>query len=646
MTRFAGRLWLGVLASWVAAGSAAGATPGGDGLAAFVPRDALVFVERRGHAAVREAMGASNFSPIAADEAVAKFVCDSRVQIGKQWVKELFDLKNPADIAARQKQLHEVVEAFWQQPAAMCVMWGKNGSEPSAVFLCATGPYRASCRKGLEELMKIDVPPEGVAGTKQAVIYRKGEVLWKGLVKHGAPGVLPKTPDERAEALASGSVFLTCWVDDLLVIATSIPAADAMSGVLSVTAPGASLAGEKAYQAVAARTQIAEWAFRWHAAVQAAFAGPPSSGEEEDRPRRSVPSELKAIGLDRVAAVGGSEGYADKVVTRRMLVYAPGADVSMRLIRPSGSYERGVALAPRGSAASLAGEIDADVLAKLIAPSSPPPKVSAGEEAGTRPAGAAPASRPADPASAARARLIHASDGRAAIYLLDFNGFAGAGGASGFPVGLVIGVKDPAQARLAVEALIELDSTGKASVGDDEEDEGPGRPATRPASRPASAPAQQELYRGVAIRRVFQGELAILKDRVVVAFSRPALTAAIDAALDNSGGLPLDGKARALVDLDAPGALLARIDMAALAKAVWPLFRDGRRGSDFPLVSLPTTETLVGLLGEEVVLVQATADGILLKSRGRVPLLTKAPTIFPLGYLFLMSGMGNRMWGF
>ena len=112
MTRFAGRLWLGVLASWVAAGPAAGATPGGDGLAAFVPRDALVFVERRGHAAAREAMAASNFGSIAADEAVAKFVCDSRVQIGKQWVKELFDLKNPADIAARQKQLHEVVEAF------------------------------------------------------------------------------------------------------------------------------------------------------------------------------------------------------------------------------------------------------------------------------------------------------------------------------------------------------------------------------------------------------------------------------------------------------------------------------------------------------------------------------------------------------
>ncbi|MCY2925931.1 MAG: hypothetical protein NT031_10915, partial [Planctomycetota bacterium] len=509
-----------------------------------------------------------------------------------------------------------------------------------------TGPYRAACRKGLEELMKIDVPPEGVAGTKQAVIYRKGEVLWKGLAKHGAPFVLPKTPDERAEALASGSVFLTCWVDDLLVIATSIPAADAMSGTLSVTAPVASLAGEKAYQAVAARTQIADWAFRWHVAVEALFDWPP--GEREERQPRPVPAELKAIGLDRVAAVGGSEGYADKVVTRRMLVYAPTADVSMRLIRPSGSYERGLALAPRGSAASLAGEIDAEVLGKLLAPSARSPAGPAGEEASTRPAGAAPASRPADPASAALARLIHASDGRAAIYLLDFNGFAGAGGASGFPVGLVIGVKDPAQARLAVEALIELDSTGKGSVGDDgEEDEGPGlnQPATRAASRPASAPARQELYRGVTIRRVHQAELAVLKDRVVVAFSRPALTAAIDAALDNSGGLALDGKARALVDLDAPGALLARVDLAALAKAVWPLFRDGRRGSDFPLVSLPTTETLVRLLGEEVVLVQAAADGILLKSRGRVPLLTKAPTIFPLGYFFLMSGVGNLMWG-
>ncbi len=634
-----GRVWLGFLLSVAAAGALAGRargqTPGGDGLAAFVPKDALVFVERRGHAAVRAAMESSNFGLMAADEAIGRFVSDSRVHVGKQIVKSLFDLKEPADIAARQKQLHEVVEAFWHQPAGFCLVWGKENSDPSAVFLCATGPYRASCRKALEELMKIDVPPEGVAGMRQAFTHRKGEVVWKGVVKHESSGVLPKTPEEQAEALNAGHALLVCWVDDLLVMATSLAAADAMSGMLSVTAPGASLAGDKTYQAVAARTSVTDWAFRWHVAVETLTAGPPSRREE--RSRRSESRELTALGLDRVVAVGGSEGYADKVVTRRMLVYAPAADVSMRLIRPSGSYQRGLAMLPRGAVVSVAGEIDVDVLVKLIALTSSSASVRQDEEpaedgeAASRPT-RSPASRPGeapDPMAAAVTRLVQASDGNVAAYILDLSAFVGGGGRNGeFPVGLVMGLKDPAQARQAVEQLARLVPAMPARGGDDE-----GKPATQAASRPASAEA--EVYRGTPIQRTGLAQVALLKDRVVVAFSREALTAALDAALDNTGGLPADGKARALVDLDAPAAMLARFDMAKFAQAFWPAFLRENRGDDFPLVSLPTTEKLVSFLGSEVVLIQAVDGGILLKSRGNVPLLTKMPmaAYYPLFFM-------------
>ncbi|MCY2929205.1 MAG: hypothetical protein NTV86_06860, partial [Planctomycetota bacterium] len=177
--------WI-LLAAMGAAASgspAAEPTPGSDGLAGFVPQGALVFVERRGHTAVRAAMQASNFGAMAADEAILKFVHESRVQIGKQIVKGAFDLTEPQDVEARQKQLHEVLKPFWYRPAAFCLVGQKDGSSPTSVFLCTTGPYQASCRKALEELMKIGVPAEGVAGTRQAFTYRKGEVLWKGVIK-------------------------------------------------------------------------------------------------------------------------------------------------------------------------------------------------------------------------------------------------------------------------------------------------------------------------------------------------------------------------------------------------------------------------------------------------------------------------------
>ncbi|MCY2929204.1 MAG: hypothetical protein NTV86_06855, partial [Planctomycetota bacterium] len=424
---------------------------------------------------------------------------------------------------------------------------------------------------------------------------------------------------------------MVCWVDDLLVVARGISGADAMSGMLSVKAPGASLAADKAYQAVAAGTGIKDWAFRWHVSVKAAIDGPTTRQAEENR--QGMHPTMKALGLDRVVAVGGSEGFADKLVTRRLLVYAPEADLTMRLIRPNGSYQRGLAMTPRGAVLSLAGEIDTKVLVKLLFPPAPAeaPAAGQGDELVQGPATRPDSAPEEESAQAAITRLVQASDGHAAVYLLNMGMMepGGGNGESGFPAGLVMGLKDAAQARQAVEQLAKLAPGGSfegeregGAQGDDEAQEAS---ATQPASAPAGD--QPETYRGAAIHRAGPAQIALLKDRVVVAVSRSALRAAVNAALDNKGGLPADGKTLAMVQLEGQGALLARIDMARLAKTYWPVVLANASDKDSILASIPTTEKIVSMLGSEVVLVQAVDGGILLKSRGYVPLLAKGPLL-------------------
>ncbi|MCY2929202.1 MAG: hypothetical protein NTV86_06845 [Planctomycetota bacterium] len=126
----------------------------------------------------------------------------------------------------------------------------------------------------------------------------------------------------------------------------------------------------------------------------------------------------------------------------------------------------------------------------------------------------------------------------------------------------------------------------------------------------------------------------------MIAYSRSALTAAVDAALDNVGGLPPGGKTVAMAELEGEGALLARIDMARVTGTFLPLLGAVfGSNSDFPLAPLPPTNKIVSMLGSEVVLFQATDCGILLKSRGHVPLLTKAPLAGYGVLFFIFRGM-------
>ncbi len=55
-----------------------------------------------------------------------------------------------------------------------------------------------------------------------------------------------------------------------------------------------------------------------------------------------------------------------------------------------------------------------------------------------------------------------------------------------------------------------------------------------------------------------------------------------------------------------------------------------------PLASLPSTQKLVSLLGPEVAVFEPDQDGLLLKSRGKIPFVTKIFAVYPmLGILFM-----------
>ena len=60
---------------------------------------------------------------------------------------------------------------------------------------------------------------------------------------------------------------------------------------------------------------------------------------------------------------------------------------------------------------------------------------------------------------------------------------------------------------------------------------------------------------------------------------------------------------------------------------------------DFPLVSMPSTNKLVRMLGPEVAVFQPDEGGLLMKSRGLVPFSTKAPFLYPVagfGIMYLL----------
>jgi len=584
-----------------------------DELVSLIPAEAVFFLERRGHEAVRQAFLASNLGKMAQDEAIKQFVHESRVRIGRMIVKQMFDLTDDDEIARHQKLLHQVLKPFWYNRCAMYVTVEEMlGSEPGLGFICLPGDkYRKECSDALDALMKVGLPPKGQPGTRQAFTYKSGTLIWRGVAKSSSAFKLPEDPDKRLEDLKQRSLFMVNWTVPMLLIATDLSAADAMESVMSSRIK--TKADSPSLKAVMQKTALKDWAFRWHLDVEALMRMLRAKLSDE-----GLPAPVTAMGLDRIRGVGGTGGYADNVYTRMTYVDAPkAAGGLLGILKKGGSYKRAFSMVPSDATFCLAGHLDTKVLLKMVREI----LVEEAPPAQTRPTGA---TRPVQQLPERAARILkqldllaEASDGNAAVFVTDLQAMAmGMFGAGGAPVGGVLDLKDPAKATKAIEELVKLSGT-QGALPDDED----------------TAPPRPKQYRNMPIR--YAGEkvrLAILKDRVVVALGDPALKAAIDTALDKTGGFEPGSKGVRLAQLAGDGSAIFAMDLAGLAKLIWPMLMQTVEGAgeEFPLASLPSTNKMVRMLGPEIAVFQPDASGLLLKSRGKIPFATKMAVGFPV----------------
>ncbi len=631
----------------LSAGSAAAQlapAQGRAGLAEMIPEQAIFYAERRGHEAIRPAYLASNLGKLGTDEAVNQFVNDSRVRIGRLIVKEMFDLEEDAEIAKHQQLLHNLLKPFWHKPAAVCVLLDDGfKNAPGLGFICVTGKYRQECKEALDALMKIGVPADGMAGERQAFTYRKGATVWRGVAKQHGEFKLPAPGPERDAALKESSVFMTCWISDILFIATKVSTADAMSGINSVVKPTKGKNTGKSFQAVMKKTAMKDWAFRWYVDLEKIYAA------VKKEHKGKLPGPLGPLGLDKIRGIGGSGGYMDNVYSRLTYVYAPGTDRGiLKLFAPKGDYKKAVAMAPDSATFVLAGQLNMKaaiaMAAELMRPTQPAArsylrKEGIGEAAERviviESKAAEAAAEESEGAKVLKQfqRLTEASDGNLAIFMPSIADFRALMtmmmGGGGPPIAGVVGVKDQAQALDAVTKIAKL-------AGAEEQAAAPAAPG---ATQLAGAPVKPNLYRKVPIR--YFGDtvrVAVMKDRLVAATSDDALKSAIDVALDKTGGFRAEGKAAALAKLAGDGSTVFKLDAAALAHIFWPILRQQvmMQPEDAPFASMPPAAKMVGLLGPEIVVFKSDAEGLLLKSRGKVPLITK---ILP-GMFVGVSGIG------
>ena len=578
--------------------------PGGRGLMAYAPKDTVFFLERRGHAAVKKAFAASNLGKMAKDDAINDFVHGSRVRIGEMIVKDLFSLKNPVAIQAHQKTLHEFLKAFWHQPSAMVVTASKSG--PEFYFICQTGDYQKECKQAVEKLMSIGVAPLGTAGTRRAFTHKSSGVSWKGVVKGWREFEFDNDPATLPAQLRGKTVFMAAWRGKTLCVAASLPAADRASALLAKPDPAKSILANESVGRIAAKTHIKDWAFRWHVNLEPVF----ELLGDQMSPQSEVGKIMAAMGIDSIRGIGGTGGYLDNVYTRMTYADAPN---SIGLFKHGGDYKKALAMTPEGAAVSLSGQFNTDWISSTISNI-----MGAG-----RAAAASDQKVPENPVLTQVKALLANSNGNGTVFLTSLPAMMGGMMGGGPPIGFVMDIKDPAKATKALEAL------GKLA--------GPRNDKSKPIKP----------YRKTRIVSLAEYmKVAVTKDRMIIAMSQTAMTAAIDTAIDDTGGFADDSKTARLMKLAGDGSAVFQMDLSHMVKTVWPLLisvaqraaEDGNE-SDFPLTSIPSAGKMARMLGPEVAVFKPDKGGLLMKSRGTVPLITKILPTFPIsggGLFFLM----------
>jgi hypothetical protein len=580
------------------------------GLASLVPEDAIFHLERKGFHAVREAFRASNLGELASDEAMKAFVHDSCDRIGDLIAKSLWDLREPQEIRRRRRTLGRLLKPFWYNPCAVFLIAGKKLADPpGAGFICRTGDYKAACENALKELMAMGLPERpGQEGTRQQFVYRKGAAVWQGVVKQSEPFKLPAGEAKRNEYLRqrANKIFMISWLSDVLFVASDLRAADAMSRMLSITRPAKGKDTNPHYRTVMRKAAMTDWAFRWYLDVARLrkLAG------------SDLPKELTALDLDELKGVGGTAGYVDNVYARKTYLLAPeAAKGPVRYLKKGGSYRKALAMVPDTSTMLVAVQVDKDMPVQTIRdmldmrfPAAP----GAGRDANS----------PHEKAFVQIKRLAAASGGNVAFMMSSIEGLVGVLAGGGPPLATVMDIEDRASAEQAIEALLKM------------------------ADRPDAEKLKllPKVYRKVPLRYFGSSHapsrLALMDDRVILAMSEGALKAAVDAALDDTGGFAPDSKAGKYAKLCGDGAGVFMMDLASLIKTIWPLVMQFSvsAGDDFPLASMPSAGKMRRLLGPELSVFSTDAEGVLLNSRGLVPFSTKTVFLYPLmGVAFWMA---------
>lgn len=593
------------------------------GLIGMIPEEAIFYLERRGHHAVRKTFLASNLGKMATDDAINQFVHGSRVQIGKMIVRNMFDLDEAKAIAKHQQILHKLLLPFWYNPSAMFVILDeKMETKPGMGFICVTGKYAKETRSALEFLMKIGVPPVGTESTRQSFTHKSGAITWQGVAKRHSVFNLSKSKLKRSDKL-----FMVHWEKDVLHVATSLRAADALGRTLTKGGKLKNKIQSQSLQIVMKKTALKDWAFRWY------FDAEMMMKMLQKRVGNSKPQLfLKALGLYDIRSMGGVGGYADNVYTRLTYLHAPKANGGLvRMFKSGGSYKTAFAMTPSESTFCLAGQLDKKVVAKMVIALITAPAGVSYEQVITITSNGETTTKPAkkkvDEETAKKIKqvktaidsLVDASNGNVAGFITELQAMVGMMmGGGGPPAGVVLGIKDRAKAVRAIDELIKL--TGGAVQQNKVDAEG----------RPALA----KQYRRIPIRAIGRMvRVVVLKDRAVIAFSDNAIKSAIDTALDKTGGFEPNSKGEKLLKLTGDGSGIFVMDLAAMTKLFWPMLMQATQSRHtqefFPLASLPSTNKMVRMLGPEIAVFKPDREGLLLKSRGIVPFSTKFILLYP-----------------
>jgi len=594
-------------------------------LSSMIPPDAVFWIERSGHTAVKPAFEGSNLGRLMKDAEMNAFLQGSRVKIGRLIVREMFDLEMEEDIASSQKTLHEFLLPFWHNPCAMFVAFDKDMKSAGMGFYCVTGKYQPSCKSAVEKLMKMGVPPEGTAGERQMFTHTSGGLTWTGVAKRREEWTLAADAKEQAEQIKDASLFMVAWSGDLMLIATDLHAADTATHML----PGSpdrpeSKSASAGYKAVLAQTRLKDWAIRWHLDME-------KLNEYFEKQRNgffAMGGMLASAGLEDMRSIGGVGGYADGVYTRLTFVDAPKPSGILSLLSAGGSYKQALALLPQNCPLAVAGQLDANAVPRwvrqsMIASKQQMQKMRARftrqmHRDGEQDDEDEPATMPAVTLDEDEEKILkqiqticQSSTGAAAVAITQLPNINSESDA-GISFCVVIGLKDSAAAGKFIDDLIkENDYAGLEPVK----------------------------HRNVAVRTLNEDMItAVLKDRLIFAGNMPAMKAAIDVALNKPTDAPSGSMAK-MTALTGDGSAIIQFDMPVWAKLVLPMMTPIAGGEDSPFAQFPAADKMAGLLGPEIIVIEPTKGGWLFKSKGTVPLFTKMLTVQGPGLWYVLPMM-------